>query len=135
MRLPYLAIAVYVAASLAWIYGPMSRNAEASLWWLPALILLHVGLGFVVGQWWSCVIPPMLIVAAVPAGYGDGGDIPVWVAVALLALIFAMPLVILGVAVRRVGGDFLRRSIERPGSPSALGNAPDAASRKSAPHS
>ena len=104
----------YIAPSLIWIYGPMAANSEESYWWLLALVTLQLGFGTVVGEWWACVVPLLLIPLSMPAGYGSStdADIPVVGAVTVLVML-AIPVVGIGVAARRTAS-WKTRSESRP---------------------
>lgn len=124
MRYRAIVVGVYLTATLIWIYGPVSDTEPASVWLLLAVIALQVTFGAVVGQWWACLTPLILIPAAVPAGYGGGGDIPVWFGV-LLQMPLAVALVGIGDLVRRVVADLMREGAREPRH--SPGNGPPAA--------
>lgn len=104
MRYRLLAVGAYFAASLIFIYGVMAPNSAGSYWWLLPIVALQFGLGAVVGEWWVVPLPVLLIPLSMPAGHGSNTDSDslVWTAVTGLVF-FAIPLVAIGVAARRVG--------------------------------
>ena len=87
-----------------WIYGVLDRGMavpETATWIV--LVAAQVAAGAVLG-WWAALLPPALVLASVPAGYGaalDGEEFPIWFGVAAL-LIPALVLVVAGALGREV---------------------------------
>ena len=101
---PVAAGAAYVALMLLWVYGVVDRGIDvpdATTWVL--LAAAQVALGVVVG-WPGLLLPPAMVLASVPAGYGDSlrfsVELPIWFSVLVLA-VPALALVALG-AIGRV---------------------------------
>jgi hypothetical protein len=107
----YAVIIGYLAACLVWIYGPIPSDGASGIWWIVPLALLQPAVGVLVGRWWSPLLPLTLIPLSFPGGYGDG-EIPIWFAVAFLVA-FAVPLIVLGVAARKLGVWYARRTGSR----------------------
>jgi hypothetical protein len=99
-------VALYCALAAAWIYGIANTSlgeSDAGTLLLVALAAVHVGAGYVIGQWWALVLPLLPIALAVPAGLPPtdvGEPLPIWFAFVLFALPEAT-LVALGVAVAK----------------------------------
>lgn len=100
----------YVALMLFWIYAVVDQGLDVpeALTWI-LLAAAQVAVGVVIG-WPALLLPPALVLAAVPAGYSDswrnGEELPIWFGVMVLA-VPAVVLVVLGafgrvVATRRV---------------------------------
>ena len=97
----------YLALMTIWIYAVVDRTeADRTAWLLPALVLLQIAVGFVVGRWWAVVLPLLLVPISIPAGYppitpDSAEPFPVFFSVGVAA-VFAVPLVVLGLAARIV---------------------------------
>ena len=105
-------VASYLALTAAWIYGVENTSVrfghEDVADWLSIAFFagLHVALGVVVGRWWVLLVYAVPIAIAIPAGrppwlYHDQ-PAPIWWAW-LYGAVLALPLIALGVALRRLG--------------------------------
>jgi len=96
-----LAAAVYGGLMAGWIHGPLYDELAA---WvvLSLLALLHLLTGLVVGRWWALSIPLLTAVIRIPGSDNDPfiGP-PEWIAMLGLMIILGMPVVALGIGVRR----------------------------------
>ena len=70
----YVAVLVYLELMTAWIYGAVANEPNDISPWLalPLLVGVQIGLGFALGRWWVCLVPFVLALIAIPAGYGNG---------------------------------------------------------------
>jgi hypothetical protein len=114
------ALAYLVLMTLV-VYGAMNRWDPASRgwsWMLPVLGLVQLAAGFFVGRWWALLLPLLVVVISVPAGYAPDphGEafIPIWFGLAILAVV-AVPLVALGCWGRLVVDPSMRPRVRRPG--------------------
>jgi hypothetical protein len=126
----YSVVLTYFLLMTAWIYGSADTGRD-DVWLAPLVILAQVALGFAVGRWRALFLPLALIAIAVPAGVpdSDGGEpLPLWFGL-IFAQIGAVPLVSIGVIVRRGGEYWLAKRAARE-SRSAPGTGPPAASRR-----
>lgn len=81
----------YFAALMALAHG---EDRDLPEWIVLAVIfVLPVVVGFVVGLW-ALIVPPLVVLFAVPAGYGSG-ELPIWFAMAIVAFI-ATPEIVIG---------------------------------------
>jgi hypothetical protein len=101
-----LAVALsYFALMTLFIYGEWNAGRDDT-WLLPFLVLAQLALGFALDRWWAPVLPLALVAIAVPAGFpevtpGAHDPFPVWFGVAT-GVVFAVPLVVLGVIGRKL---------------------------------
>ena len=104
-----LAVVAYLAVITFWIYAVADTQpggAEWTFWLVPFLVLLHVGVGAAVGRWWAVLLPALVVLISVPAGYAEitpenAEPLPIWFGL-LFALPLAVPLVAVGVAGRKI---------------------------------
>ncbi len=106
------ALVVYCGAMTVYVYAfehredaDYARQTGADeILVLLSVALLHVALGAVVGRWPVALAPALAVVIAVPAGDYPGGwpDIPVAATIATQMLLFGVPLVAIGVVLRRM---------------------------------
>ena len=107
-------VASYLALMAAWIYGFENTSVrlgheDVADWFSFSLALfaaLQIGLGIVVGRWWALLVYGLAIAVAIPAGrppwlYHDQ-PAPLWRTL-LDGAVLALPLIALGVALRRLG--------------------------------
>ena len=105
-------VASYVALTAAWIYGVENTSVRlghedlANGSEIAFFAALQIGLGIVVGRWWALLVYGLAIVVSIPAGrppwlYHDQ-PAPLWRTL-LYAAVLALPLIALGVALRRLG--------------------------------
>jgi hypothetical protein len=63
----------YLALSGVWIYGLLDRGlheGDQRVWWLiGAVLLAHLAFGFVVREWVALLLPIVVVLLAIPAGY------------------------------------------------------------------
>jgi hypothetical protein len=95
-----------------WIYGDLNRGSDAGEFWPIWVVLVQLMLGFAVNRWWAVALPVVVVAISVPAGFppitpSNYEPLPVWVGLAFSAL-FALPLVGLGVASRKLLASQLR---------------------------
>jgi len=104
--------ASYLALTAAWIYGLENTSVRlghedlANWGTIVLFVALQIGLGFAVGRWWALLVYGLAIVVAIPAGrppwlYHDQ-PAPLWRTL-LYGAVLALPLMALGVALRRLG--------------------------------
>jgi hypothetical protein len=104
--------ASYLALTAAWIYGLENTSVrlghEDVADWITITFFagLHVALGFAIGRWWALLVYALPIAVSIPAGrppwlYHDQ-PAPIW-QVWLYGAVLALPLIALGVALRRLG--------------------------------
>ena len=105
-------VASYLALMAAWIYGFENTSVRlghedlAAAFSIVLFSALQVGLGMAVGRWWALPVYGVAIAVAIPAGrppwlYHDQ-PAPVWRTL-LYGAVLALPLITLGVALRRLG--------------------------------
>jgi hypothetical protein len=105
-------VASYLALMAAWIYGFENTSVRlghedlANGSELAFFAVLQIGLGIVVGRRWALLVYGLAIAVAIPAGrppwlYHDQ-PAPLWRTL-LYAAVLALPLIGLGVALRRLG--------------------------------
>jgi len=105
-------VASYLALTAAWIYVFENTSARlghedlANWGTLAFFAALQFGLGIAVGRWWALLVYGLAIVVAIPAGrppwlYHDQ-PAPLWRTL-LYGAVLALPLIALGVALRRLG--------------------------------
>ena len=103
------AAAGYLGLLTLWIYAYANTTlAEHGDWWLllPILVGLQLAAGFAVGRWWAVLLPALVVLISVPAGIpeptADAAEpLPIWFGL-MYGAVFAGPLVMLGVAARRI---------------------------------
>ena len=99
--------AVYLALMTAWVYGIGNRTGFDSYDWLVWVVLAaQPAMGLLVGRWWALLLPVAVVVISVPAGLppitpDNAEPFPIFFGLGFAAL-FAIPLVGLGVASRRI---------------------------------
>ncbi|MGH3022325.1 MAG: hypothetical protein ACRDNI_01595 [Gaiellaceae bacterium] len=110
---------VYLVLGTAWIYGLLDtgvlEDRERLMWMCIALFGLgHVAFGFAYGRWIGLLLPNLLIVLAIPAGYPESSyePLPLWYWQLFLAP-FLTTLVAVGLGARALRG-WSRRSRSRP---------------------
>jgi hypothetical protein len=102
----------YVVLAAAWIYLVLNTSRsddslQPNFWDSKSFLLLMgaivVGTGFLIGRWWAPVLALVPAVLALPAGYEPDGypEVPIWFYLGLQGLIFGVPLMAAGVAVRK----------------------------------
>jgi hypothetical protein len=126
----YAVVLTYFLLMTAWIYGSADTGTDDT-WLAPLVILAQVALGFAVGRWWALFLPLALVAIAVPAGVPDSTgeeQFPLWFGL-MFAQLGAVPLALIGVFARRLGGYWLARQAVRE-SQRAPGTGPPAASRR-----
>jgi len=97
------AAAIYLGLMALWIYGVVNRTESDDVWLAPVILFLQVAAGYAVGRWPAVILPALVVLISVPAGYPpyeDGEPFPIWFGLAFAAL-FAIPLVAVGVALRK----------------------------------
>ena len=95
---------------LAWIFVGAERQvgygSDAALpTFVASVVLLHLALGYVLGRWWTLVLPLLAVLVAVPTGYPDenrGEPFAIWFALAVFGLPLAVVSATLGVLLRRL---------------------------------
>ncbi len=127
MRYRLAVVLGYFVLMTSFIYGEMDAGRD-DLWLLPFLVAAQLALGFGIDRLRALLLPLPLVAIAVPAGYpvitpDNAEPFPVWFGVAF-SLVFALPLVLIGVIIRRLAKRATR------GSRGAPGSAPPAASRR-----
>lgn len=111
-RTSSLAVAVYVVAMTAYVYG-FEHRADADqarqvgideALVIASTALLHVALGVVVGRWPVLLLPLVPVVIAIPAGDYPGAwpEGSVALNMYMQEMLYGMPLVALGVVARRL---------------------------------
>jgi hypothetical protein len=100
MRFPLFGALAY----LVLMATVLDRTESDVVWLAPVIILLQVAVGFVVGRWPAVVLPALVVLISIPAGYppSEGGEpFPLWFGLAFSAL-FAIALIALGVVGRKL---------------------------------
>jgi hypothetical protein len=115
-RLSLIAAASYLLLGLIWIYGFENTRAwtlVANTPFFVVVVIAHACLGVAVGRWWCLLLPPCIVLLALPAGYNlsSTSEIPVWASVAL-TMLYAGPALAVGITVR-LGADTLRERRRR----------------------
>jgi hypothetical protein len=109
MRSAVVVTLTYLVVMTGWIYGVLNMTSgNGGRWSLPIVALLHIVLGFAIGRWWAPVVSLAPVIIALPAGDpeivpSNAEPFPISVSIAFWQL-FAAPLVLLGVALRKVSG-------------------------------
>lgn len=99
--------AAYLVLMTAWVYGIGNRTGFDSYDWLVWVVLAaQPAMGLLVGRWWALLLPVAVVVISVPAGLppitpDNAEPFPIFFGLGFAAL-FAIPLVGLGVASRRI---------------------------------
>jgi hypothetical protein len=104
MRYSLIVTALYLAAMTCFVYGVLDREVDPSAAWLPVVVLAQLAVGFLIGRWPAVVLPVIVVVISIPAGYPpfeEGEPLPLWFGLAYGA-VFAVPLVTIGVLVRKL---------------------------------
>jgi ABC-type microcin C transport system permease subunit YejB len=105
MRYALLIAMAYLLLMSAWVYAV----ADAG-WYLPEALVSTVivgaqaAVGFLVGRWWTSLLPALVVLISIPAGISDAyptTEFPIWFG-AMFGAAFAIPLVLLGVVARKV---------------------------------
>jgi len=101
-----VAAAAYLAFSLLWLYGILDEghvDEESWFMWtvLAALAALHILFGFLVREWVALLLPIVVVLVAIPAGYPESRYEPglVWHGQMFLVL-FEVPLLAAGLGLR-----------------------------------
>ena len=105
-------VASYLALTAAWIYGIENTSVRlghedlANWGTIALLVALQIGLGIAVGRFWALLVYGLAIAVAIPAGrppwlYHDQ-PAPIWRTL-LFGAVLGLPLIALGVALRRLG--------------------------------
>jgi hypothetical protein len=101
---------VYLGLSLAWIYGALDQGKFESSddwrnWSVIALVLaFHVTFGWVIREWAALLLPILLVLLAVPAGYPVtrfSEPLPLWISQAFFAVV-EIPAIACGLVLRRL---------------------------------
>jgi hypothetical protein len=99
------AAAIYLGLMTLVVYGAMNRGSpDLGDWMLAPLVFVQFAAGFFVGRWWAILLPLLVVVISVPAGYPPdphGEGFPLWFGLAFLS-VFAIPLVGLAVWGRKL---------------------------------
>jgi hypothetical protein len=99
------AAATYLGLMTLVVYGAMNRgDPDFGVWMLAPLVFVQFAAGFFVGRWWAILLPLLVVVISVPAGYPPdphGEGFPLWFGLAFLS-VFAIPLVGLAVWGRKL---------------------------------
>jgi hypothetical protein len=104
MRYRLLSAGAYLLLMTLWIYGVLDASESGLPWLLPAIAVVQVAAGFLIGRWPAVVLPVCVALISVPAGYPpveEGEPFPIWFDLAFLSL-FAIPLVAVGVIARKI---------------------------------
>jgi hypothetical protein len=104
MRYVLLAAIAYLALMSLWVYGVLDTTESGAVWLLPLIVFVQVAAGFLVGRWPAVVLPVLVVLISIPAGYPpteEGEPLPLWFDLGFLAL-FGIPLVGGGVVMRKV---------------------------------
>ena len=104
MRPGLFAVAYLFLMTLV-VYGAMNRwDPDSGRWLFWVLILAQLAVGLLVGRWWALVLPLLIVLISVPAGYPPdphGEGFPLWFSLAILS-VFAIPLVGAGVVAQKI---------------------------------
>lgn len=134
----FVGAGAYLVLMTVWIYGVANTSESSShLWLLPVMALAQFLLGLTLGRWWAVLLPALVVLISVPAGYppitpDHAEPFPIWLTLVWLAVV-GVPLVALGVLSRKLYERRRRRSSAssaRRESRSAPGTGPPAASRR-----
>jgi hypothetical protein len=126
MRYKLAVAAAYLTLMALFIYhfievpGDLSNSV-----FIPVVLGSQLVVGLAIGRWWALLLPCVVLVLLLPGGNGNS-EIPLWFGIVFIA-VFTLPLVGLGVIVRRVGSRLNR--VDR-GSPRAPGTSPLVPSRR-----
>ena len=98
---------VYSALSVVWLYGLVDRGwFEGDDWraWsiLGLGVAVHVAFGWAIREWAALLLPIVLVLLAVPAGYPESDfsePLPVWIS-QIFYLVFEVPAIALGLGLR-----------------------------------
>ena len=98
----------YLAAMTFWIYAIAKPQVgygsdTAALATFAALVVLHIVTAWWIGRWWAVLLPPLVILLAIPAGTPVKGEdpFPIWVAVTWIVAPAGAFLILVIVAIRR----------------------------------
>lgn len=105
MRYRVAVVLGYLAIMTGWTYGVTDGGHRVpETIGAVVLIVSQLVLGLLVGRWWALLLPGAVPLIAIPAGYSDAypsTEIPIWFG-AMIGALFAVPLVVIGVLIRRV---------------------------------
>jgi hypothetical protein len=98
---------VYLALSVVWLYGLVDRGLFEGDDWRAWSILgvgmaVHVAFGWAIREWAALLLPIVLVLLAVPAGYPEtdfSEPLPVWIS-QIFYLVFEIPAIALGLGLR-----------------------------------
>lgn len=122
-----VAVAVFLGFALVLIFGYYKSNVggpdnfpSALQFAVPLFVYLAAGLA--IGKWWFVPLMVVPILIAVPAGPipSDDDGLPIYVAIAVITVLFLGPLGIAGVVARKLWDRPPPRP-RRPSQPSATG--------------
>jgi hypothetical protein len=106
MRRSLIGAVVYLAVMTLWIYGVANRwDPGSGAWQLPVLILVQLLAGLAIARWWAVLLPVVIVLVSIPAGYPPIAPeyvepFPIWFGLALVAPV-AFLLIAVGVAARK----------------------------------
>ena len=88
-RRPAIAGVFYVAAMAGYVYGIWNPSVGwgsdlAGLVLLAGLIAVHLTTGAIAGTFLAVFLPPVVVLLALPAGYPERGELPLWFGAALI---------------------------------------------------
>jgi hypothetical protein len=98
---------VYLALNVVWLYGLVDRGwFEGDDWraWsiLGLGIVVNVAFGWAIREWAALLLPFVLVLAAIPAGYPESDfsePAPVWIA-QIFYSVFEVPSIAFGLGLR-----------------------------------
>lgn len=104
MRYQLAVATCYLALMSMWVYGVIDRYESGVPLLLPVVAIIQVAVGFASGRWYASLLPLAAVLISVPAGYPpfDGGEpLPLWFGLSV-ALVVAIPLVVVGIVARKI---------------------------------